>query len=58
MDALAEAIKMYPKCRYLYRTTDLTIHTTQEGAKAQALHLPAPSIERITCKTLRITYLK
>jgi hypothetical protein len=56
--AIADAIKMYPQAKYLYQTSDNTIHTTREGADAQAVHLLAPSILRITCKTLKSTYLK
>lgn len=51
MDELKEAIRMYSKLRYLYKTTDDTIHTSPEGARAQALHLPAKTIQKITCKT-------
>lgn len=49
---------MYPELQYIYRTSDGIIHTTPEGARAQARHLPEPSLEKITCKTLKSTYLK
>lgn len=56
-NALQDAIEMYPKLKHLYRSSDNTIHITQEGAQAQALHLPESSIEKIICKTGKITIL-
>lgn len=53
-----EVKKMYPSFKYLYRTTDGIIHLSQEDARAQARHLPGPSIEKITCSTGKITLVK
>ena len=41
---------MYPKAKYLWRTSDAVIHTTAEGAEAQASHLADPKIQKIKCK--------
>lgn len=54
---LADAIQMYPKLKWLYRTSDNTIHTLPEDARAQALHLSDGTIEQITCKTGKTTIL-
>jgi hypothetical protein len=51
-DQLKEAQKMYPGAKYLYRTSDTCIHTTRQGAEAQARHLDDETIETIKCKTL------
>jgi|GEM_PF-5591483 len=55
MSELDQLIKMYPGQRYVYRTSDSIYHLTEAGAIAQAAHLANGSIDRITCKTRKVS---
>jgi hypothetical protein len=57
MTALDELLKMYPWKKYVYATSDGVYHLTLSGASAQSVHLASHSIDRITCKTRKITSL-
>ncbi len=57
-DQLKAALAMYPKAKYLYRTSDAIIHTRSADARAQARHLADSAIEKIECKNFRASSAK